>query len=84
MTARTSQLLSALRRSDFSIFLMKVFETLHPAEPPLIRQNYILALCYALTNLGSSGQHRLVITVPPRHLKSVTAAVAYPAWLLVD
>jgi predicted phage terminase large subunit-like protein len=82
MTIHTRELLSALRRSDFSVFLMKVFETLHPGEPPLNRQWYIMAMCHALTSLGSENKRRLVITVPPRHLKSVTAAVAFSAWLL--
>lgn len=63
-------------------FLMKVFETLHPGDPPLMRQCYILAICEALTRLGSEDHRRLVVTVPPRHLKSITAAVAFLAWVL--
>lgn len=35
MTAEDFALLAALRRTDFSAFRMKVFEALHPGEPPL-------------------------------------------------
>ncbi|WP_421849388.1 phage terminase large subunit [Novosphingobium sp.] len=82
MTHQARRLLSILRRSDFSAFVMKSFETLHPGEPALVRQWYIMAICHALTSLGDEGNRRLVITVPPRHLKSITAAVAFTAWLL--
>jgi predicted phage terminase large subunit-like protein len=74
--------LAALRRSEFAFFLMKVFETLHPGAPPLELAWYIRAMCHALDEVRASRKRRLVITVPPRHLKSITASVAYVAWLL--
>lgn len=77
-----ASILAAARRQDFSLFVMKVFETLHPGEPPLELGWYIRAMCHALRDVREGPGSRLVITVPPRHLKSVTAAVAYVAWLL--
>ena len=82
MNIDISQTLSAARRQDFSIFLMKVFGTLHPGAPPLGRAWYLSAMCHALGDVRAGNKKRLVITVPPRHLKSITAAVAWPAWLL--
>jgi predicted phage terminase large subunit-like protein len=74
--------LSAARRTHFELFLMKVFETLHPGEPPLKLPWYLHAVCHALTEVRAGRKRRLVITVPPRHLKSITASVAFVAWLL--
>ena len=82
MTSTDFTLLAALRRTDLSAFLMKVFETLHPGEPPLFRAWYIRAMCHAFAEIKAGRKRRLVVTVPPRHLKSVTASVAFVAWLL--
>ena len=82
MNMDTAAIVSALRRSDLSLFLMKVFETLHPGEPPLRDAWYLQAICHALTCAALGEDRRLVITVPPRHLKSIAAAVALVAWLL--
>ena len=82
MTAQTTRILAAARRTQFSLFVMKVYETLHPGEPPLRLAWYLLALCHALGGVRDQQTRRLVITVPPRHLKSITASVALVAWLL--
>jgi len=82
MDAPTGLHLSAARRSQFPLFLMKVFETLHPSDPPVKLAWYLKAICHALVEAGSGHSRRLVITVPPRHLKSVTASVALVAWML--
>jgi predicted phage terminase large subunit-like protein len=82
MNIQSSFILSALRRSDFSAFVMKVFETLHPGALPLNRAWYLHAMCHALEEASGGEKRRLVITVPPRHLKSITASVALVAWQL--
>lgn len=81
-SAMIERALGTARRQHFPLFLMKVFETLHPGEPPLGLSWYIEAMCHALTQVQQGHRTRLLINVPPRHLKSVTAAVAFPAWLL--
>jgi len=82
MTLHDPALLSAARRQRFILFLMKAFETLHPGDPPLKLVWYLQALCYSLTEVHAGSERRLVVTVPPRHLKSVTASVAFVAWVL--
>jgi predicted phage terminase large subunit-like protein len=39
-------------------------------------------MCHALEEVRAGAERRLVITVPPRHLKSITTAVAFPAFVL--
>lgn len=82
MNMDDATIVAALRRDDLSFFLMKVFETLHPGEPPLQPSWYLQGICHALTCAAQGDDRRLVITVPPRHLKSIAAAVALVAWLL--
>ena len=82
MNAPLTVQLSAARRTQFMLFLMKAFETLHPGEPPLALPWYLKAMCHALAEVQAGKKKRLVITVPPRHLKSITASVAFVAWLL--
>lgn len=82
MTHYDPRLLSALRRQNFELFLVKAFETLHPGDPPLDLAWYLKAICHALTEVHRAKERRLVVTVPPRHLKSVAASVAFAAWAL--
>lgn len=82
MTPNAPALLTAMRRQDFRMFLAKAFETLHPGEAPLERAAYLNAICHGLDTVYRGEEKRLVITVPPRHLKSVTASVAFVAWVL--
>lgn len=69
-------------RQEFSVFLMQVFRELHPGTPPLELAWYLKAICHSLVTACDKPGSRLVITVPPRHLKSVAASVALPAFLL--
>ena len=82
MTVHHPSLLSAARRQRLNLFLLKAFETLHPGEVPLELAWYLEAMCHALTQVHLGRERRLVVTVPPRHLKSVTASVAFVAWVL--
>lgn len=74
--------LAAARRTYFPAFLMKVFETLHPGAPPLEMSWYMKAMCHVLSEVHKGHVTRQVITVPPRHLKSITSSVAFAAWTL--
>lgn len=82
MNADLALLLRAGRRQHFRLFLVKAFETLHPGDPPLDLAWYLDAICHALIEVRAGTERRLVVTVPPRHLKSVTASVAFVAWVL--
>lgn len=74
--------LAAGLRQEFPLFLMRVFGDLHADAPPLVLAWYLKAICHSLVDACERPGARLVITVPPRHLKSVAASVALPAFLL--
>src|SRR6516162_6337823 len=40
------------------------------------------AICYELEKVMRGDTQRLIITMPPRYLKSICASVAFPAWVL--
>jgi hypothetical protein len=82
MTDLEMRALAAAQRGQFLFFLIKLFELLHPAAPPLKAAWYIRAICHKLQTAWGPGGVRSAIAVPPRHLKSVIASVAWPAWLL--
>lgn len=74
--------LRALIRTNFTVFLRKVFETLHPDLDPLDLTWYLEALCHHLEEVRAGRLRRLAISMPPRHLKSIAASVAFPAFML--
>lgn len=71
---------AAARRAHFYIFLAQVFKQLHDEDMP--DDIYLRALAHALQTAHQQDGGRLVVTIPPRHLKSIAAAVALPAWAL--
>jgi predicted phage terminase large subunit-like protein len=74
--------LAGAMRQNFMLFLMRVYGDLHPGKAPLDESWYLRALCHAMVEAASRSGARLVINVPPRHLKSVAASVALTAYLL--
>jgi predicted phage terminase large subunit-like protein len=68
-------------RNDLLSFIIKVFETLLPGEH-LYLNWHIQAMAYQLEQIRLGKTRRLVITLPPRHLKSIVMSVALPAFLL--
>lgn len=75
------RLRDAILREHLFFFTWKVFATLHPNDA-FARAWHVEALCHALTRVAEGKTLRLLVTVPPRHLKSICTAVALPAWLL--
>jgi predicted phage terminase large subunit-like protein len=71
----------ALLRSDFRPFSEKVFNTLSPGRR-FIPAWHFEAIAYQLERIRCGKIRRLVINMPPRSLKSVTASVAFPAFVL--
>ena len=57
------------------------FETLHPGDP-FIPTWHIEAICWHLQQVAEGRIKRLLITVPPRHLKSICTSVGFAAWML--
>lgn len=74
-------MLRALLREDFVAFIEKCIPTLAP-KLALKRNWHIEALAHHLELCRTGQIRRLIITLPPRHLKSICASVAFPAWLL--
>lgn len=71
----------ALRRQNVYAFVSEVFRVLQPGKP-LSNAPYLEAMCFALQEVAEGRERRLLVTVPPRHLKSVCTSVALPAWML--
>ena len=73
--------LRAVLRQDLSSFIQKAFHTV--AGGIAYHHNWhIDALAHHLTLVLDGRIKRLIITMPPRHLKSIAASVAFPAWAL--
>ena len=73
--------LAALFRQELGYFTWKAFETILPGTRYL--QNWhVDAIVHQLMRVHAGADTRLLINQPPRSLKSITASVAYPAWVL--
>jgi hypothetical protein len=81
MSAHDRRMLDALLRQDLHSFLMKAFLSLNPGET-FLPNWHLRALCWHLEQVRLGHIRRLRIEVPPRSLKSVSASVAFPAFLL--
>lgn len=81
--ARCRRAAQVVCRDNFFHFVWRVFATLH-ADPAhrFVPAWHVEAICKELEDLRNGINRRLVITMPPRCLKSITVAVAYPAFLL--
>lgn len=77
---RLAATLRALAREDFCVFVQCAFRVLYSDE--FLRNWHIDAIASELTRLANGDIRRLVVTVPPRTLKSFIGSVCYPAWLL--
>jgi hypothetical protein len=70
-----------LLRNDFRAFIHKVFTTLCPGQD-YERSWHIEAIAYQLERVRQGEITRLIINMPPRSLKSISASVAFPAFVL--
>jgi predicted phage terminase large subunit-like protein len=68
-------------RRDLVRFLARVFEVVAPGEE-LHLNWHIHAMAHALEGVRTGKTKRLIITLPPRSLKSILASVAFPAFVL--
>ena len=75
------QRLNVLLREHFYFFVWKAFVTLHPGRS-FIPAWHVEAMCRQLEKVYDEENRRLLITVPPRHLKSICTAVAFVAWAM--
>ncbi len=68
-------------RTDLSAFIDYTFREVSPADRVEISW-YLEAIAYRLQLCAEREIKRLIINVPPRHGKSISASVAFAAWLL--
>jgi predicted phage terminase large subunit-like protein len=71
----------ALLRSDFTGFARHCFHELNP-RTPFVPSWYHEITAAKLEAVRAGRIRRLIINMPPRHLKSHLASVAFPAWCL--
>lgn len=71
----------ALMRQDLGSFIHKVFQTVDPARR-YVHNWHLDAIAWHLQKCQEGRIRRLIITMPPRSLKSICASVAFPAWVL--
>jgi len=68
-------------RDDLKAFLIKAFEILNQGQT--LRDNWhIDAICHKLELCYLGRTKRLIITLPPRHLKSFCSSIAFILWFL--
>lgn len=71
----------AFLRNDLVSFTEKVFTHVDPGAEYL--HNWHVEILAEYLKACQEGQiKRLIINIPPRHMKSISVAVAFPAWLL--
>jgi len=73
--------LEAALRVDLAAFIQAAFEEVVPGSR-FVPNWHIEAIAYHLEQVFTGAIKRLIITVPPRYLKSICASVAFPAWIL--
>jgi predicted phage terminase large subunit-like protein len=70
--------LEAILRQDFCAFIVKVAQTLIPDG--YLHNWHVDAIVHALLQVHHGIDQRLIITLPPRTLKSIIISVGYVAW----
>src|SRR5437660_4537019 len=71
----------AILRSDLDSFAELCFRDLNP-QAELVMNWHLEVIAAALTAVREGKIRRLIINLPPRHLKSLMASIAFPAWCL--
>ena len=73
-------ILDAALREDLACFIEKAFGTVDGST--YLANWHIEAIAHQLQQAYRGEVKRLIITMPPRSLKSICASVAFPAWVL--
>jgi hypothetical protein len=77
----SERMLQAILRRNFTAFVEKSFGILNSGSR-FLPNWHIETMAWHLQQVAEGKIKRLIIEVPPRSLKSHTAAVSFPAWLL--
>jgi hypothetical protein len=71
----------AVLRHDFASFAARCFHDLNP-QAELAMNWHVEVFAAKLSAVREGKIRRLIINLPPRHLKSLMASIAFPAWCL--
>src|SRR5438477_2837078 len=71
----------AILRSDLCYFAERCFAELNP-QAAFLTNWHLEVIAAKLTAVREGRIRRLIINLPPRHLKSLLASIALPAWWL--
>src|SRR5262244_759746 len=71
----------AVLRQDFTTFVARCFHELNP-QAELAMNWHLEVIAAKLMEVREGKIRRLIINLPPRHLKSSMASIAFPAWCL--
>ena len=71
----------AILRSDLGYFAERCFCELNP-QAAFLPSWHIEVIAAKLAAVREGKSRRLIINLPPRHLKSLMASIAFPAWCL--
>src|SRR5688500_7813887 len=75
------QVLDMQLRNDLPSFVHRCFQTVNPGAP--CQDNWHMeAIAAKLAGVRNGDIRRLIINLPPRHLKSLMVSVAWPAFVL--
>src|SRR5450432_831203 len=75
------KILQIVLRNNFMPLIRKVFTTLAPGQT-YVPTWHVEAIARQLERVRRGEVRRLIINMPPRSLKSITASVAFPAFVL--
>jgi predicted phage terminase large subunit-like protein len=81
MTLASQAEYQAVLRVDFYSFMLRCFAELNPSAA-FLPSWHIELMAAKLQAVRDRRIRRLIINIPPRHLKSLAASIALPAWLL--
>jgi hypothetical protein len=73
--------LDVILRSDLGYFAERCFSELNP-QASFLPNWHIEVIAAKLAAVRAGKIPRLIINLPPRHLKSLLASIAFPAWCL--
>lgn len=80
MAANPTLAFNTILKSDFHKFIEKCFGTLNPATP-FLDNWHIEAIAWKLEQVRLGKIKRLIINMPPRSAKSISASIAFSAFI---
>jgi len=81
MLMSPGKMFSKILQQDLYAFIQRAFLELN-GDRLFAPSWHLEVLCAKLRDVAEGRCKRLIINIPPRHLKSHTASIAFPAWLL--